>query len=209
MTKYLTMKKLTFLFFLTFGVVLYAQNDKAYVDSLTQEFTQKLSQRGISTYFLNEHYCSGKIEMFQIDGKMCTSKGTYYEVYIVWKEDEKDHIKKIDNCGLHHTSTLSDTSLTNFYESEYPALINDEVKPYRSETYTGEPELRKEVEPCFREFKFVKGSREDHKKFNLFALTNDSDGKNINYTFNQTLKLVSLHNQMEDALASLMFKRQK
>ena len=146
--------------------------------------------------------------MFQIEGKMCTSKGTYYEVYVVWQEEGKDFIKKIDNCGLFFTETLDNTTLYDFYQKEYPALIDDEVKPYRSTAFTGKPQLRKEVQPCFREFSFVKGSRVDDKKFNLFALSNESDGKNENYTFNQTLKLVALNKKMDTLLNSLNFKRQ-
>ncbi|HPF12509.1 MAG TPA: hypothetical protein PKW08_12330 [Flavobacteriaceae bacterium] len=187
----------------------FAQNDEAYVNQLTNQFTQKLGDRGIHDYFVAKRYCSGTIEMFKIAGKMCTSKGTYYEVYVVWNDNGKDYMKKIDNCGLFHSQELSDTSLTDFYKKEWPAIKDDEVKPYASESYTGEPELRKKVQPCYRDFQFQMGEVSTTKSFNLFAIGNDSEGKNRNYTFNQTLKLVQLNTLMDDVLSSLVFKRQE
>jgi len=83
------------------------------------------------------------------------------------------------------------------------------VKPYRSTKYTGKPELRKNVQPCFREFTFSKDNYTRNKEFNLFAISNDSDGSNINYPFNQTLKLVALNTKLEALLPSLSFKRQQ
>ena len=81
-------------------MAIYAQHDEAYVDQLAEGFSQNLKERGITNYFTTKRYCSGKIEMFQIEGKMCTSKGTYYEVYVVWQEEGKDFIKKIDNLSF-------------------------------------------------------------------------------------------------------------
>ena len=127
----------------------FSQNGKEYVISLTNDFTKKLTKRGITSYFTTTHYCSGTNQMFKIDGVMCSSKESYFETYVVWKEDGKDYIKKMDNCGYFYSIEFDNTALTDFYEKEYPALMDDEVKPYRSTKFTGKPELRKNVLPCF------------------------------------------------------------
>ncbi|MEM7186583.1 MAG: hypothetical protein AAF466_07980, partial [Bacteroidota bacterium] len=113
------MKKLVLLVTLLVGTFSMAQNDEAYVDEQTSKFTQKLNERGISDYFVTKRYCSGKIEMFQIgkEMKLCTSKGTYYQVYVVWKEEGQEYIKKIDNCGLFYSVELPGSELYDFYES--------------------------------------------------------------------------------------------
>ena len=187
----------------------FSQNGKEYVVSLTDDFTQKLVNRGITSFFTTTHYCSGTNQMFTIDGKMCSSRDSYFETYVLWNEEGKDFIKKIDNCGFHYSIELQDTDLSEFYAKEYPALMDDEVKPYRSTAYTGEPALRKQVQPCFREFTFSQNNNTRSKKFNLFAISNDSDGSNVNYPFNQTLKLVALNKKLEALLPSLSFKRQQ
>ncbi len=52
--------------------------------------------------------------MFRINGKMCISKGTYYEMYVFWNEQGIDYLKKFDNCGQFETVELNDTSLSSF-----------------------------------------------------------------------------------------------
>lgn len=199
------------LFLLCFSLCLSAQaqkKDETYTKELVEEFTSQLQSRDIQDLFTTAHYCLGSNSMFKIGDNMCSSSGSYVAYYIVWKEDGKDYVKKVDNCGLYYTQELSDTRLSDFYTKEYPALLDDEVKPYRSETFTGTPEARKTPQSCMREFQFIRGNSITEKKFNVFAISNDSDGKNLNYTFNQTLKLVALNKQIEDLVASLTFKRQ-
>jgi hypothetical protein len=81
---------------LLFCSVIVAQHDEAYVDDLATEFTKKLAERDINTWFLNKRYCKGAIEMFKLeDGSMCSSKGTYFQVYLFWMDEGKPMIKKI------------------------------------------------------------------------------------------------------------------
>ena len=60
-----------------------------------------------------------------------------------------------------------------------------------------------------REVDFYSENKLAHKKFDLFSLGNESDGKNLNYDFNQTLKLVELHKRIEKVIAQSTFKREK
>lgn len=203
------MQKLLFLccFFVTF--LGFSQNDEAYVNQLTTEFTGKLKERGIPSYFSTKHYCSGTIEMFLIDGKMCTTRDTYYEVYIFWEEpDGTPFVKKIDNCGLYQSLELPNNEVLYLAFENLSFIEGEEVKPYKSETYTGTPELRKEVQPCFRSFEFSSLEDTVTKSFNLFDISNDSDGRNLNYEYNNALNLVKVHKFTEEVLATLTFTRQ-
>ncbi len=185
-----------------------AQNDKAYVEGLIQEFTQKLNDRGIHDYFIAQHYCSGKIEMFQIDGKMCVTKDTYVETYVLWKEDEQSFLKKIDNCGLFHSVTLADDALYDYYLSNREAIKTETVKKYRSENYDGKPASSRKVQPCFRSYALGAKGEGAQGTYNLFDVSNTSEeGANTNYSFNSNLKVVQLNELLADEVKKHTFKR--
>ena len=197
------MKKLLFVVFLLVELTAFGQNDEAYVDDLTKQFTQKLTERGIPNYFVAKRYCSGKIEMFQIgkDKKWCTSKGTYYAVYVVWKEEGQEFIKKIDNCGLFYSAELDGAELFDYYESNQLELLSETVKNYKSASYTGTPELRKNPQPCFRSFGFLQEGSLVSKSYNLYELEG-GDGDNLNYEYNSKLKIVALDVILDEVLAN-------
>jgi len=196
------MKKIIMLLVMSISIAATSQNDEAYVDALTQEFTQKLSDRGINNYYAAKRYCLGRIEMFEIGDKFCTSKESYFQVYIVWKEEGKVFIKKIDNCGLFYSLELSNTHLFDFFSTNFETLKNEAVKKYKSATYTGIPELRKNPQPCFRSFLFTENEITFNKSYNLFDISNDSDGANLNYDYNNALKLVLLDAKLEKVLVA-------
>jgi hypothetical protein len=196
------MKKVLIICTLLLTVGAFAQNDEAYVDTLTTEFTEKLVERNITQFFTVKHYCSGKIEMFQIgkEKKMCSSKGTYYKVFVVWKEDDTVRIKKIDNCGLFYSVSLTDTDLFDFFDQNQDALASEEVKKYKSATYTGKPELRKQPQPCFRSFRFTEAENTTGITYNLFDLSNEKD--NLNFEHNSQRKAVLLDAKLDAILAT-------
>jgi len=197
------MKKLVFLLVLAVSATCFGQNDEAYVDGLVTEFTMKLAERNITNYFVAKRYCSGKIEMFQIgkEKKLCTSRGTYYMVYVVWTEDDKFHLKKMDNCGLFYTTELSDGELYNFYAANKEPLRNEIVRNYKSASYTGTPELRKNPQPCFRNFVFSENGQTTKQTYNLYELK-EANGDNLNYEYNSQLKIVQLDALLDAALAT-------
>lgn len=197
------MKKLMLLLSLSIAVTALGQNDEAYVDDLTNQFTAKLTERGISNYFVAKRYCSGKIEMFEIgrERKLCTSRGTYYQVYVVWKEEGEEFIKKIDNCGLFYSTELAGAKIYDFYESNQAALLSETIKNYKSASFTGTPELRKNPQPCFRSFWFLEEGLLVEKSYNLYEL-NDGDGDNLNYEYNSQLKIVALDAMLDEILAN-------
>jgi len=202
------MKKLIICILWLLPMIPFAQNDEAFVDQQVLEFTEDLKAKGVVQYFVYKSYCEGETQMIKLNDKLCISKGTFYQSYVVWTEEGMDRIKKFDNCGSFYIANLGDTSISEFYKKEWPALIDDEVKPYRSATYTGKPELRKTPQPCFREFVLHSELKEAQKKFNLFEISNDSEGENLNFKFNRTLKLVELYERMERIINSKEFIRE-
>jgi len=139
--------------------------------------------------------------MFKLPERMCTSKGTYFEVYVVWMEENGAFIKKIDNCSLYYSTALLDNKLYDYFISNSNALEHEKVKNYKSSTYTGKPELRKNPQPCFRSFQFTQGETTFSSSYNLFDISNDSDGVNLNYESNIQLNVVILDAMLDEVLA--------
>ncbi len=202
------MKKCILGLLLFLPTVQQAQNDEAFVDSQVAAFTQELIAKSINQYVVYKSYCVGETRMITLDGKMCISRGTFFESYVIWNEEGTDKVKKFDNCGSFYTAELLDTTLSDFYKKEWAALLDDEVKPYHSAKYTGNPELRKTPQPCERAFILHSEMKEVSKKFNLFAISNDSEGANLNYQFNKNLKLVAFHELLEKMTSANNFVRE-
>ena len=203
------MRSIFLLLLLSSGLV-WGQRDQAYLDEQVQTFVDNLKERGIDQYLHTRRYCSGNIEMFVVDGKNCMSKGTYMESYIFWKEAEKAYVKKIDNCGLYLSVLLKDDAVFDFALSQKGIIVEEIVKPYSSDTYTGTPQQRKPVQPCFREFHFSLDNENFDKRFNLFDISNDSDGNNLNLEHNNALRLILLNKMIDGMLEreKRSFKRQ-
>jgi hypothetical protein len=206
------MKKIILAMSILIGATGFAQNDEAYVRSETSKFTESLKNRGIDSFFVNERYCSGSVEMFTLeDGTMCTSKGTYVETYVFWEDEGKAMIKKIDNCGLYYSLPLENYDALNFYNNHIEALKTGIVKPYDVNPETLSPKARTAVYRCFREYHFYNDSEVSSQKYNLFDLTNDSDSSNLNYEYNHSLKVVSLDSMLDSIIETREpdFRRQK
>ncbi|MDC8003840.1 hypothetical protein POV27_07240 [Aureisphaera galaxeae] len=190
---------------------LQAQNDRAYVNRLTDEFTQKLTERNINDYVVTQHVCSGRIEMFKIDdGKMCVTKDTYVESYILWKEEDQTFLKKIDNCGLFHSIPLQDAAAYEFFMANGKTMMGEEVLKYKSASGGNEPAARRTVQPCSRVLQWAMAEGVSKKEFNLFDIGNTSEeGKNLNYEANQQLKLIQFQSLMDKEIEKHNYKRQE
>lgn len=205
------MKKIILFIFGIMTMLSVAQNDKAYVDSLVSDFTNSLNNNAVSDYFYMVKFCDGHMEMFTLkDGKTCMSKGTYYEVYVFWKEENKAMIKKIDNCGMFSSLSLSDGDLFDFAKNNSQQIQEGEVKKYAVKTPENVPKQRSEIHSCKRKFQFNLNSNSFKQEYNLYDLTNGSKYENLNYKSNNNLKIVELE-KMTDAVITKMeskFRRQ-
>ena len=205
------MKKLLFLFFGIVSTLTIAQNDKSYVDGLVSEFTKSLENRGIGEYFYMNKYCDGTTEMFKLeDGSMCASKGTHYEVYIFWMEENQAMIKKIDNCGMYFSLPLHNTTVLDFVTNNTRQLENGKVKKYEVKNPENVPAKRSKVHRCHRLFKFTIDNESFGQSYNLYDLTNESKFENLNFDTNNNLEIVTLEKMIEEQVSGFesKFKRQ-
>ena len=205
------MKKLILIIFVFVSTITFAQNDKAYVEFLVSDFTSELKTNAVNDYFYMYKYCEGHIEMFTVkDGRMCTSKGTYYEVYVFWNEGDTGMLKKIDNCGVFESVSLDDASFIDFAKSNSKQLKKGEVKKYEVENPENVPTQRTEIHSCKRKFQFNMDNSSFGQAYNLYDLTNDSKYKNLNYTYNNDLKIVDLEKRATELISKVAakFRRQ-
>ncbi|MBZ0328632.1 MAG: hypothetical protein K8F54_13575 [Altibacter sp.] len=196
---------------LMFCSVLIAQHDEAYVEDLVSEFTKKLAEREIDTWFSNKRYCKGAIEIFTLeDGSLCSSKETYFQVYLFWMDEGKPMIKKFDNCGRYYSLELQDASLLDFFQNNKEALKSGLVKNYQAKSISGVPKLNTETYPCSRGFQFKTAGDWFGQTYNLFDLSNDSDSSNMNADYNNALEIVALDALLDKTIEAMepKFRRQ-
>ena len=188
------MKKLVLLlvFFVTATTV--AQRDEAYVNAKVSEFTPSLQERGVDTFFTTYRYCLGKIEIIDLgNGERCASRGTFYEVYIFWKEENGDQMmKRIDNCGMFYSVEVSTPDVVGYYMDNMEQLHENKVRGYETAEASEGPTQRTEIHNCYRRFEFTSNRGTSKQQYNLFDLTNEADNKNIHYEYNNGLKVVAL-----------------
>ncbi len=205
------MKKILFLFIAFVFIQSNAQNDKGAVNRMVSEFTKSLESRDIDEHFSLNQYCLGTTEMLRLkDGSMCVSKGTYYEVYIFWKEEGRAMIKKIDNCGMYFSLPLSNSEVIEFIDLNRNNLKEGVVKKYEVENPENVPAKSSKIHSCFREFQFKNENNSFRQTYNLYDLTNDSKFKNINFESNNKLEIVALQKMLESLLSEMepKFRRQ-
>ena len=201
------MKKFILIIFGIISTLSFAQNDKAYVESLISDFTSNLKNNAVNDYFYMYKFCEGHIEMFTVkDGRMCTSNGTYYEVYVFWKEEDQAMVKKIDNCGLFTSIALDDGALADFAKNNSKQLKNGKVKKYAVQNPENVPTQRTEIHSCKRIFQFNEANNSFGQEYNLYDLTNDSKYENLNYKSNNDLKVVELEKKIEDEVSKIAAK---
>jgi hypothetical protein len=188
------------------------QHDKNAVEQMVQEHLAVLSKEGIQNWLVNWRYCNGQVEMIKMpDGSLCISSGTHYEAYVIWKTDQVYSINKFDNCSAYLPAEITDQGLATLLGGKWEKLMSESVKPYRSANYTGEPQLRKEVEPCFRDFHFRSAEANHTVVYNLYQMRNSEEEPNLNYQYNRSLAVNELDALLEEWLKAnrTKFKRKK
>ena len=197
------MKKIVFFFTIAITTIGFAQNDETFVDSMVAQKMAELELQENPEYFFRKDYCSGNIQMFTLpDGKLCTSKSTYYSVYVFWKESENYKLQKFDNCGSFIPLTFVYDKALEKILKEKQALENGEVKPYEGEKVDNNTFGNMSVKSCHKEYKFVFTGKHFKKSFREFDLTNDSKYKNIHADHNNSLELIKLDGIITEMVAN-------
>lgn len=200
------MKKLLLIFAIFYSALGFAQKDKAAVDTMVAQFTQSLEDRGVLNYFSTTRYCDGNIEMIQMpNGRLCASKGTFYEVYVFWQEESKNYGKKIDNCGIFASIELTNGSVYEYFMDHVSDFEKNPVKPYSISKKESGPVVGQgtEIHNCHHAFTFKDFDDKFSQSYNLFDLTNDAEEANINYEYNKGLTLVTLDMMLDEAIIAI------
>ncbi|WP_310993021.1 hypothetical protein [Aequorivita marina] len=188
------MKKLLLVLILITSQILVAQNDEAYVTDLVAQKIAGLKLQGNAMFFSRKDYCEGNVQMFTMpDGSFCTSKATYYSVYVFWQE-EGDVIKvqKFDNCGSFKPITINGQKILKFLKSNSDELYSQEVKPYKNEKSEQDEFANMAVKSCTKEYYFSLNGKSFEKSFTELDLNTSSKYKNENAGYNKGLELTSL-----------------
>ena len=205
------MKYIVLLILLFAGPNCISQNDESKVDALILEFSEKLKERQITSFFYSKQYCVGETVMFKNDdGSMCFSNGTYYEVYFFWKEEDRVMIKKIDNCGMYFSLPVENDLVYDSFIENVDQLKSEKVKRYAVENPENVPVQRSDVFPCFRKYSFTSESESFDQEYNLFDLTSNSKFENIHYDYNKSLRIVDIDKIIEALVVNMepSFRRQ-
>lgn len=199
------MKKIVALFIIMCAGMSFAQNDEAYVDSMVTQKMAALEMQGNPEYFFRKSYCEGNIQMMILpNGKMCTSKSTYYTTYVFWKVEENAiTIQKFDNCGSFNPITISLNKVMIKALKDKKALKTEEVKPFEGEKADKNTFGNMSVKSCHTEYKFIFGNDIFEKSFKEFDLTNNSKYKNIHAKYNQSLQIIKLDHEISKFLRNL------
>jgi hypothetical protein len=187
-----------------------AQHDKAHVDHLVSKFIKSLEKRNINNYMYMYDYCDGSTEIFKLsDGSRCSSKGTYYKAYVFWNEDNETVVKKIDNCGLFYSLPIINQEILSFISANIEEL-ELKVKKYEVETPENRPVKQSEIHSCFKMFQFNINEKTFGQTYNLYQLTNESKYKNLNFEYNNNLKIVELEKLLNEEIRGMepKFRRQ-
>ncbi|MFC7357000.1 hypothetical protein ACFQO1_04830 [Jejudonia soesokkakensis] len=198
------MKKILLAFVMLGAATSFAQNDKQAVQSMVDTFTSALEEREIFTYLTTTRYCDGNIQMIKMpNGRMCASKGTFYETYIFWQEEGKSYGKKIDNCGMFGSIELPDSEVYDYFTTHFEAIRSNPVKGYEIAQKETGPLQRTEINNCHKSFTLSNTDDTFSQKFNPFDLTNDAVEANIHYEYNQKLKIVHLDSLLDTAIKQI------
>lgn len=189
-----------FILYSSFG---FAQNDEAFVDSLVSQKMAELEMQSNPEYFFRKDYCDGSIKMFTLPGgKLCTSKSTYYSVYVFWKEDEQLQLQKFDNCGSYVPLKIQDSKLLKNVISMKDALKSEEIKSYKPENETS-LFANMSVKSCHKEYNFNLLGSSFEKEITEFDVSNDPEYKNKNAKYNNSLSLMKLDDEISKLVKNL------
>ncbi len=193
------MKKIIFILFLTMSTFSFSQNDEAFVDALVAQKMAELEMQANPEYFYRKEYCDGNSQAFTLrNGELCTSKNTYYAVYLFWREDENLRFQKFDNCGRFSPFTISASKQMARSLKEKEALKAEKIRPFASNKLNDATSENSAMQSCHKEYKFVFEGVTFEKSFKDIDLVEKSKKESKNANHNKSLALVKLEGEISE-----------
>lgn len=134
----------------------------------------------------------------------CTIKNT---VFLIWNENNKDYIQKIDDCGNFFPLELGNSEITKFANNNFDIIRAEKIKYY----HINKNIISMVDHSTFKNFLISKSGIETTNFFDVYNLSTNHDHQNINYEYNNSLKIIHLNHLIENQIKSLdsldLFKR--
>ena len=154
------------------------------IDPIVSKQIKYLTENKISKFFIVEKYCNGFIELIDANEPDC-DYGTS-RLYVFWKDKSESYFRKIDKCNS-PTIKIPDEIIEN-YELNIKEIEKENVKEYQ----TGKDNYVIVSHSTFSKFYFMFNNNLIVKQFNDFDITTEDYSTNINYKYNNSLKLIKL-----------------
>ncbi|WEK68297.1 MAG: hypothetical protein P0Y62_10500 [Candidatus Chryseobacterium colombiense] len=150
-------------------------------------------------------YSIGSIRLNKIDSNTCPNCNPDDPLFLFWNENGKAWIQKSDNCGIFFPIELNNFEITDFVNDNFKTIKSEKIKYYSTDKNT----FSMIDHSTFKQFLIVKSDIEIYNHFDLYNMSNNP--KNINYNYNNNLKIVKLDNMIKKEIKKLdslsLFKR--
>ena len=172
-----------------------AQDPRELLDSLEKVTITQLTSRGIDKILVYEYTCTGCLYWWRYKEDSCDFKGNGIFTYIVWFEEDKSFLTKIDNCFDYSIIRVEGDSLWDFYNANRNEIKNDIIKkPEYEITKNGSQyHVQSDVDHSkFESIKMFSGKllelNREIKEYYFTRILNVGD-LNVNYEHNNQTKL--------------------
>lgn len=169
-------------------IILFSTNlisaQETQIDSMVSKQIKYLTENKISQFFILEKYCNGCIKLIKANEPDC-EYGTS-RLYVFWKDKKESYFRKIDKCNSPKVK-IPDEIIKN-YVLNIKEIEKENIKAYqtRKESYVIVSHS------TFSKLYFMFNGNLIVKQFNDFDLTTEDYNPNINYEYNNSLKLIKL-----------------
>lgn len=188
-------------------VKLHEESKLEYINDVNM-ITKANELRARKTDFIAyKSYSIGSVILNKIDSGTCPNCNPDYPLFLFWNENGKTWIQKFDNCGEYFLLELNDSKIADFVSKNFEIIKSEKIKYYR----TDKNMISIIDHSTFKQFLIVKSNIEIYNHFDIHNLSNDSDDPNINYQYNNNLKIVKLDKMIKKEIIKLdsqnLFKR--
>ncbi|MCC6371511.1 MAG: hypothetical protein IT236_10950 [Bacteroidia bacterium] len=193
-----------------------AQNTKQSMDKRVSEFVTVLQDKKVKQIGYTTYYCLGSKKTAEFKQNVCDYESVYYETYLFWMEGSKNFVKKFDNCSEFNEVEIKSNQFFSYFVFNREKIKNEEVKRFQATEIIGKDTLLLTVSTdhaCHAKLTIFEGNRRIDKVIdyhNLSAATTGDKNKseiNINYTYNNALKLVEWDKKIKEIVTDLGKKK--
>lgn len=165
------------------------------LDARIISFIEGLQNKGVTKIGYAKSFCIGRIYFPDSEEDECSYTTNHYSMYLFWEEDNHAFAKKFDHCGAFKQVTLPQSDFLDFYFSHRQLIEQEQVKWFgRTKTREDGSVITLMVSPahsCHWHLTVYDEGREMNKRIDVYdLLEEDKMGSNINYQYNNNLKLV-------------------